>query len=130
LLYRERTASLVIVSTVLLIISVIPLVWIDAKDDDEHLETHEPLNGELIPQSVMEEKSSAEEHNFGTIVCFVTNGIEKGFGNTLWPLYTALVFFNQKVKLFGAFSSIVLIASLLLTFAIGKFVDTVRPSLL
>jgi len=126
-IFRSHTTWLVIVSTFLLGISVLPLYWVDSKDDDEHLEVHEPLNGDPIPQSVKDDKP-IDEHRIATVICFITNGIEKGYGNTIWPLYTALVFFNQKVKLFGAFSSIVLIASLVLTFAIGKFVDTVRDS--
>lgn len=63
-----------------------------------------------------------------TWLCLVGSGVEKSVGNSIWPLFCALAFFGERVHLFGMFSSAVLAFSLILTYAMGQFVDSVRAS--
>jgi len=103
---------------------MIPLYWLDTSQGpgiNEQVESND-----IIPQTIKERETPVKDQKLANVVAFISNAIEKSFGNSLWSVYTALTFFDQKVKLFGAFSSVVLMLSLIITYAIGKFVDTVR----
>jgi hypothetical protein len=133
---------LLFISSSLLVLSVLPM-WFDKSGDQPDTpppkynrtgQHQNDLEGSLESSNGDSKSALAFANSWDrdlvTWVCLIASGVEKSVGNSIWPLFCALTFFGERVHLFGMFSSAVLGLSLILTYAMGKFVDSVRYSLI